>query len=378
MTGDTRRGVWLAAAERTDTVAESSGGLRVLVLDDVEEVRTLIQRALTGRGYEVDVAATLAEARSMRPAGYDAVLVDAHLGRERGIDLVETLRLEDPAAAGRCLVMTGGATDEVPDGVAYLAKPFRLDQLTDAVQALHLPGPLRMDGQQAVSAPDSGARPPASVAPDERRPPASQAPSWQLLGLTRRLRERERHELVDFLHDGPIQELTAVSLELQMMARSEPSSPCLDRAIKRLTTATGSLRWLVDGPWPFREPETRLAATLQQRTAWLLPEPVTVDADVRSASLGTAEISVIADVVELMLLGLVATNPPAQPHVAVLASEHLIEIGLTDVPVEGDRDLADDLAEATQRLEALASALGASADMRFHGARWRAQIVLRR
>ena len=36
---------------------------RVLVIDDMDEVRTLIRRILSEGGYEVDVAATLAEAR---------------------------------------------------------------------------------------------------------------------------------------------------------------------------------------------------------------------------------------------------------------------------------------------------------------------------
>jgi hypothetical protein len=44
----------------------------------------------------------------MDPAGYDALLVDAHLGRERGTALIQALVAEDPAAARRCLQITGG------------------------------------------------------------------------------------------------------------------------------------------------------------------------------------------------------------------------------------------------------------------------------
>jgi CheY-like chemotaxis protein len=53
--------------------------VRVLVVDDVEEMRVLIRRALGARGYAVDVAGTLAEARGMDPGRYDALLIDAHL-----------------------------------------------------------------------------------------------------------------------------------------------------------------------------------------------------------------------------------------------------------------------------------------------------------
>ena len=369
-------------------------GLRVLVVDDVEEVRILIQRALGARGYDVDVAATLAEARRLDPGGYDAVLVDAHLGSERGMDLVEALRSEDLQAVGRCLVMTGGTTDTLPDGVARLAKPFQLGELIDAVRVLHepdtgpqpgiAPGSARQPGiapgpgRRLGTAPGSGTDPLASVPPGGSRPAAGEAQTWQLLRVARRLRARERHELVDFLHDGPIQELTAVTLELQMMCRSVPPAPRLDAVLHRLSSAAGSLRWLVDGPWPFLEPEVRLAPALQQRTAWLLAAPVTVDADEHAAELGTAEVSAVADVVELMLLGMVTANPPAHAHVAVGTDEHMIQIDLTLTSAAGDDQAIGDPATAQAALDELASALGASLQARLRGRRWRARIGLPR
>ena len=76
-----------------------------------EAIRTIIRRVLTRAGYHVDVAASAPQARSMDPAGYDALLVDAHLGRERGTALIQALVAEDPAAAGRCLLITGGKPD---------------------------------------------------------------------------------------------------------------------------------------------------------------------------------------------------------------------------------------------------------------------------
>jgi CheY-like chemotaxis protein len=375
-------------------VPGTTTGLRVLVVDDVEEVRILIQRALGVRGYDVDVAATLAEARRLDPGGYDAVLVDAHLGSERGMDLVEALRSEDPQAVGRCLVMTGGTTDTLLDGVARLAKPFQLGELIDAVRVLHepdtgpqpgiAPGSARQPGiapgpgRRLGTAPGSGADPLASVPPGGSRPAAGEAQTWRLLRVARRLRARERHELVDFLHDGPIQELTAVTLELQMMCRSAPPAPRLDAVLHRLSSAAGSLRWLVDGPWPFLEPEVRLAAALQQRTAWLLAAPVTVDADEHAAGLGTAEVSAVADVVELMLLGMVTANPPAHAHVVVGTGEHMIQIDLTLTSAAGDDQAIGDPATAQAALDELASALGASMHARLRGRRWRARIDLPR
>ena len=118
-------------------MAGDSASPRVLVVDDTEAIRTVIRRVLTGAGYHVDVAASAPEARSMDPAGYDALLIDAHLGRERGTALIQALVAEDPAAAGRCLLITGGKPDVVPVGVVCLTKPFRPDELITAVGALH-------------------------------------------------------------------------------------------------------------------------------------------------------------------------------------------------------------------------------------------------
>src|SRR5689334_1777809 len=110
---------------------------RVLVVDDTDEVRMLIRRALAAHGYQVDAAASLAQANALDPAGYDVVLVDAHLGAEMGTDLIEAMLAQDPAAAGRCLVITGGSTAIVPSGVACLPKPFRPADLLHAVRTLH-------------------------------------------------------------------------------------------------------------------------------------------------------------------------------------------------------------------------------------------------
>ena len=353
----------------------SSAGLRVLVVDDLEDIRILIHRALSARGYEVDVAATLAEARAMGPGGYDVVILDAHLGPERGTDLVEALRAEDPAAARRCLVITGGPADALPAGVAFLAKPFRLDELIDAVRGLH-----QADAVQAAADWHAGIAAGSEVypaaAPGDQT--AGEPRTWELLRLTRRLRARERHELIDFLHDGPIQELTAVTLELQMMARSARPAPGFDVVIKQLNAAARSLRWLVDGPWQSVQPEIQLAPSLQERCAWLLAAPLTVDGDEQAADLGAAEIPVIADVVELLLLGMVTASPPAQAHVAVRADEHVIQIELSLICAAGDGQAIGDPVTAQAALEGLASALGARAHASLHGRHWRAQIVLDR
>lgn len=356
-------------------MASSPDRRRVLVVDDTAEMRTQICRALTACGYEVDVASTLAAAREMDPGGYDAVLVDAHLGPERGLDLVEALLSEDPAAAGRCLVMTGGAAGPLPDGVACLTKPFPLSELIDALRALHHLDAVPVPGRQADIPSGPGAHSPGVVSPDGDKPAAGEPQTWQLLGLTRRLRAHERRELIDFLHDGPIQELTALTLELEMMARSAPPGPAerSDAMLRRLHAATGSLRWLMEGAWPFLVHETQLTSSLLQRTAWLLAAPVTVDT---SQQVGAIEVPVIVDVVELMLLGMISAGQQGRGHVTVRTLDREIQIELTLTPAAGEDELTGDPVAARAALDRLASALGSSAQVTICEQHWRARIGL--
>jgi DNA-binding response OmpR family regulator len=325
-------------------------------------------------------ASTLAEARALDPAGYDAVLVDANLGPERGIDLVKALRAADPAAASRCLVITGGAVDMLPDDVAYLAKPFQVGELLEAVRALNPPDAAPAPDPIGGIAPDSGVQPPAAMPPGDNPPAAQETKAWRLLDITRRMRARERREMTDFLHDGPIQELTAASLELQMLRRSAPpgEDPRLDAAQQLQAVAAGSLRWLVDGNWPFVRPETELASALQQRIGWLLAEPVTLDKGERPAGLSAIEVPIIVDVVELMLLGMAPASPPVRAAVAVRAEDDLIEIELTVVSAEDEDQAIGDPATAKASLTELASVLRASAHSEFCDHLWRAWLGFER
>lgn len=353
---------------------------RVLVVDDLDEMRVLIRRALSANGYEVDVAGTLAEAQGMDLAGYDAVLVDAHLGSERGLQLIETLRLQDPAAAGRCLVITGGGTDMIPEGVPILAKPFQLSHLLAAVRALQQPGAVTKPGETVDVAADPDIQLSALVPRARSQPAAGEPRVLQMLSIVRRLRARERGGLIDFLHDGPIQELTAASLELQMMQRLVPPSPApyVDSLLRQVDAASRSLRWLVDELWPFLPSETDLTEAIHQRTAWLLAAPATVADDMRQAVVpGAIEAPLIADVVELMLLASEAATASAQAHVAVRTDEQLIQIDLRLTSAQDD-DTIGDPATARASLDGLASALGASMQIDFSEREWQVRLAMRR
>ena len=376
------------------------GSARVLVVDDLDEMRTLIRRALSGCGYAVDVAATLAEARGLRPHEYDAVLVDAHLGAERGLDLVDELRSEDPAAVRRCLVITGGATEALPAGISCLTKPFQPHELIQAVRSLGNPAPESIPGGPAVIPQRSGADPRPEVPPSEQHPADAGTDArtgaatdtgpgagqdagpnaWRLLGLARAVRMRERQELVDFLHDNPIQELTAAGIELELMSRSMApgQAQCVEALLQRLNAASGSLRWLIDGSWPFAEPENQLEAALKQRTRWLLAAPATVHTEGQAADLAAIDVPVIVDAVELMLLAMEPAGRPARAAVAVLVQERLIRVELTLGSIAADGPPVGDAASVQAALDALAAALGCTGHATLGAQYWRAVLVLRR
>ncbi len=365
--------------EGGETTETRSGSQRVLVVDDAGDMRALIRRTLGTAGYHVDLASSLAEARGMDPSSYDAVLVDARLGADRGTDLIEELTSADPAAPRRCLVITGGPRAALPDGVASLAKPFRLAELLTAVRALHQPGAGGEQDQRAQATRPAGTGAPAAV-PCAPCAAGSAGPmAWQLLGLTRRLRARERGELAGFLHDGPIQDLAAASLELQLLRRSVVPALAapLDAVVKRLDAVARPLRAVVNEAGPALVPEPGLAGALGQRAAWLLATPLAVDAEPACAGLAATEVAAVVDVAELMLFAMTPALPPDEARVEVRAADDLIGITVTLVPAVGGEP-ADDSAAAQGTLGELATALSASVGSDFGRTLWRSWITLPR
>ena len=376
-------------------LAASPGGPRVLVVDDTDEVRVLIRRALAGHGYQVDAAASLAQASALDPAGYDVVLVDAHLGAELGTDLIDALVAQDPAAAGRCLMITGGSSGVVPHGVAVLAKPFRPADLLDAVRALHQPDSAAAARAPVAAVPGNGSPPPqpAVARPAGAEPAVAQAavvqaalarpggqasripPAWRLLGMIRGLRSSERATVADFVHDGPIQELAAAALAVHLSGREEHTGVArLHGELQQGIDAAGrSLRYLTDGDWPFLPPGASLLETIRQRTAWLPLSSVTVDIRQTCAAL-RAEAPLIADVVELALVLMTSDGPLSQAEICVQAGENEAEIVLTLTQPGDVRDWATD----TGQLAELASILGGTAYTERGPARWQVRIAVPR
>ena len=119
----------------------------LLLVDDDRHVLTSMSEWLREQGYEVDTAATAADAqRALDRRGYDAVLLDIRLGEEDGFDVLAYCRQRRPAAA--VIMITGyGSVESAVEAIRagafdFLTKPLIDQELEMAIE--------RALGQQKV------------------------------------------------------------------------------------------------------------------------------------------------------------------------------------------------------------------------------------
>jgi DNA-binding response OmpR family regulator len=118
----------------------AGGAKTVLVVDDDESMRMLCRVNLELEGYRVLEAGSLAEARRhLRDEAVDAVLLDVHVGREDGRELLREIRSGRPACG--IALFSGSSEAEVVTGAgadAVIPKPFVPDYLVRVVGRLVL------------------------------------------------------------------------------------------------------------------------------------------------------------------------------------------------------------------------------------------------
>ena len=117
------------------SLLRSEGPVRVLVVDDDEDVRDVLCQEFERRGLFAEGAASAAEARGLFGTGgrFDLVLCDIDMPGERGTELLAWLKSTDPDVA---VVMVTGISD-APTAVGamlngasdYVCKPFSLAEV---------------------------------------------------------------------------------------------------------------------------------------------------------------------------------------------------------------------------------------------------------
>jgi len=114
----------------------------VLVVDDEDGVRAIVQRILESNGYRVLSASNLSEALEISDKGGSpirAVVTDVVMPNGSGFELVEQLRLQRPGLPA--LYISGYSGDVLTahglvGGDRYVSKPFKPDEILSALSAV--------------------------------------------------------------------------------------------------------------------------------------------------------------------------------------------------------------------------------------------------
>jgi DNA-binding NtrC family response regulator len=112
---------------------------RLLVVEDDAGVRTTVVTFLELEGYQVDAAGSTREAlERLSESAYPIVISDIYLDERTGLDVLQAARSKDPGCA--VILMTARGTMETVMAATrggafdYIAKPFELDVLLEAVK----------------------------------------------------------------------------------------------------------------------------------------------------------------------------------------------------------------------------------------------------
>lgn len=114
--------------------------IRILAVDDENEILQLIKRYLELEGYQVDTASDGLEGLSLFEKGkYDLVLADVMMPGMDGLSMVEKIREQDRQVLVLFLTAKDGDTDRVLGfklgADDYVTKPFYMNELTARIAA---------------------------------------------------------------------------------------------------------------------------------------------------------------------------------------------------------------------------------------------------
>ena len=124
-------------SESTVPGSEPLHGYSVLIVDDEESIREIVQEGLSMRGMKIECAASSEEALSRLAANsYDVVLCDMNLPGMSGEQLIRRLRSQGGASVPQFVLMTGELLEEgtlepvAGNEVRVLQKPFHISALS--------------------------------------------------------------------------------------------------------------------------------------------------------------------------------------------------------------------------------------------------------
>jgi DNA-binding NtrC family response regulator len=112
---------------------------RLLLVEDDPALQFTIQTALEAEGHEVDAVSTTGDAiERLGGQAYPIVISDIYIDERTGLDILDAARRRDPLCS--VILMTGRGSIETAVAATrggafdYIAKPFELDVMIDAVE----------------------------------------------------------------------------------------------------------------------------------------------------------------------------------------------------------------------------------------------------
>ncbi|UPU37847.1 response regulator [Geomonas paludis] len=116
---------------------ETAGGKTILLVDDEEQIRSMLCALLVRKGYQVIQAADDLDALEkfkLNLEAIDLVVTDVVMPRLDGLASIKIMRAITPCL--KVLVMSGYALDQPPpDGVSLIPKPFTPACFLEAVRS---------------------------------------------------------------------------------------------------------------------------------------------------------------------------------------------------------------------------------------------------
>jgi two-component system copper resistance phosphate regulon response regulator CusR len=115
--------------------------MKVLVIEDEQQVSSFIKQGLEEQSFEVEVAYDgMVGGRMALSRDYDVVLLDIVIPGVNGFDLCKMIKQEKPSLPILMLTTLGTTADKVTGFDAgaddYLLKPFEFEELTARIKAL--------------------------------------------------------------------------------------------------------------------------------------------------------------------------------------------------------------------------------------------------
>lgn len=116
--------------------------MRILVVDDEQDICDILQFNLEMEGYDVDTANSAEEALTLQLAHYDLLLLDVMMGEMSGFHLAEHLKKDDATARLPIIFITAlDSEDHTVRGLElgaddYISKPLSIKEVKARVKAV--------------------------------------------------------------------------------------------------------------------------------------------------------------------------------------------------------------------------------------------------